>query len=58
MDQYNKLNNWLYFKERTLLLEIESSISNISIINLIVMGLSFNIQDKLDKEDKRGQDEI
>jgi len=38
-------------KKERLLLEIESSISNMSRINLIVMGLPFNIQDKLDKEE-------
>ena len=38
-------------KKERLLLEIENSMSNMSRINLIVMGLPLNIQDKLDKEE-------
>jgi len=38
-------------KKERLLLDIESSISNISRIHLIVIGLPLNIQDKLDKEE-------
>ena len=43
-------------KKERLLLEIESSMSDISRINLIVMGLPFNIQDKLDKEEINSTD--
>lgn len=43
-------------KKERLILEIESSMSNISRINLIVMGLPFNIQDKLDKEEINSTD--
>jgi len=43
-------------KKECLILEIESSMSNISRINLIVMGLPFNIQDKLDKEEINSTD--
>lgn len=50
---YKYINGSLFdysLKTERLLLEIESSMSNMSRINLIVMGLLFNIQDKLDKE--------
>lgn len=43
-------------KKERLILEMESSMSNISRINLIVMGLPFNIQDKLDKEEINSTD--
>jgi len=38
-------------KKERLILDIESSMSNISRINLIFIGLPLNIQDKLDKEE-------
>lgn len=49
------LTDYALKKER-LLLEIESTMSNISRINLIVIGLPFNIQEKLDKEEINSTD--